>query len=411
MGSFNGQTVAIIGARGIGEAIADRCSKEGANLVLTYYEHADRLEKVAEKATELGVNVLSLQFDITKAEDVDRLVAETTQRFGKADVLVLSAAGGLEPGKEDDLEWPFVINCDAQVSLAKQASRHWPGIKIIYLTSLWAHCYGQVQMLPGYGSVAASKNAGEAVLRTLDPTYSRVGIVCAHIVARTMVEGLFRRRVRQLHAELQATTPTGSFPSTEEVANAVIELASEKFAPGKTVYVGGDGSALPMLHDVSLGRTEIAQMLPMYGEDALYLDAFEYNRKAKGAPARGMATLRIAEERCEGHFRDPYGKIFPAHKLMEAAAQGIGMLWLQTHIGTEEFVGMYKRLGEASFEKPALPGDILRLEVKLMHECFSHFTGSCMVYNNSSGELVASIERVQLAMVPRGIAERMLRRS
>jgi 3-oxoacyl-[acyl-carrier protein] reductase/pyridoxal 4-dehydrogenase len=79
--------VAIVtgAAQGIGKAIADKLAEEGATVVV-----ADLNGDGAEKAAPAGG--AGMQVDVSKEEDVDRMVAETVSRFGKLDVLVNNAA-------------------------------------------------------------------------------------------------------------------------------------------------------------------------------------------------------------------------------------------------------------------------------------------------------------------------------
>lgn len=88
---FAGQTVVITGGcRGIGEGIAERFGREGANLVLV--SNAERVHDTAARlAAETGAEVLPLVVDITNEAAVADLYAQAEARFGQVDVSVQNA--------------------------------------------------------------------------------------------------------------------------------------------------------------------------------------------------------------------------------------------------------------------------------------------------------------------------------
>jgi len=86
MGKLDGRVAIVTGAaQGIGKAIADKLAAEGGTVVA-----ADVNGEGAERAAPAGG--AGLQVDVSKEEEVKRLVDETTSRFGKLDVLVNNAA-------------------------------------------------------------------------------------------------------------------------------------------------------------------------------------------------------------------------------------------------------------------------------------------------------------------------------
>src|SRR3712207_1076248 len=88
---LQGKVALVTGARqGLGRALALACAKEGANLVISS-RNADSLEPVAEEARASGVEVLAVPADVSRSEDVQKLVDATAERFGKIDVLVNNA--------------------------------------------------------------------------------------------------------------------------------------------------------------------------------------------------------------------------------------------------------------------------------------------------------------------------------
>jgi NADP-dependent 3-hydroxy acid dehydrogenase YdfG len=91
---LNDQVIAITGASsGIGAATARRLARGGAAVVLGA-RRTDRLEELAAELRAGGARVAVVTVDVTRAEDLERLVATAVERFGRLDVLVASAGIG-----------------------------------------------------------------------------------------------------------------------------------------------------------------------------------------------------------------------------------------------------------------------------------------------------------------------------
>ena len=87
------ERVAIVtgASRGIGQAIAQRFAAAGAKVVVNYKGNADLAEDVVNEIRSAGGEAMSLQADVSKREDTDRLRDETLKAFGQIDILVSNA--------------------------------------------------------------------------------------------------------------------------------------------------------------------------------------------------------------------------------------------------------------------------------------------------------------------------------
>jgi NAD(P)-dependent dehydrogenase (short-subunit alcohol dehydrogenase family) len=87
MGELNGKVAVVTGGgRGIGRAIVEAYLEEGAHITLTAAREKAEVEGIVREAgTE---RVLALMADVTNPEECKRVVAETVERFGAANVLV-----------------------------------------------------------------------------------------------------------------------------------------------------------------------------------------------------------------------------------------------------------------------------------------------------------------------------------
>src|SRR5918997_5715968 len=101
---LEGKVALITGAsQGLGGALAVAYAKEGARVVINARSE-ERIRPVAEEVESSGAKLLALAADVSKSADVERLVGETVERFGRIDVLV-NNAGVLGP-RVEILEYP-----------------------------------------------------------------------------------------------------------------------------------------------------------------------------------------------------------------------------------------------------------------------------------------------------------------
>ncbi len=109
---LDGETVLITGGgRGIGEATAHAFARAGANLVLMARTQSE-IERVAVQTAAWGAMSLAVAGDVSRREDVERMVNAAVKKFGRADVLVNAAGiyGPIGPLVENDMEeWAKAI--------------------------------------------------------------------------------------------------------------------------------------------------------------------------------------------------------------------------------------------------------------------------------------------------------------
>jgi len=231
------------GSRGIGAATARALAHQGYDVALTYHNKRARAEEVADEVRRTGVRTLVVACDITRPDDVASLYAELQAWAARLDLLVLNASGGLERERlATDPDYPMRINRDAQRQVLDGAlSLMATGSSVIFVTSHWAHLYGQVSQLPVYEPIAASKHAGEAMLRARIGELALAGIrllvVTGDLVEGTITPRLLERAAPGLTAQRRETL--GKLPTTEEFGQAIATAALDSSLPsGQVVVVG-----------------------------------------------------------------------------------------------------------------------------------------------------------------------------
>jgi NADP-dependent 3-hydroxy acid dehydrogenase YdfG len=166
---IDGMVVAITGASsGIGEATARLLAARGAALALGA-RRTERLETIVDELRGAGARVLTRTTDVTRPDDVERLVADAVDEFGRLDVLVsnagISKIGPLAGG--DVAGWSAMIDVNVRgvlygIAAATPVFRRQGHGHFVTTVST-----AGLKIVPGMGVYAATKNAVRTVMETL----------------------------------------------------------------------------------------------------------------------------------------------------------------------------------------------------------------------------------------------------
>ncbi|MEL4308659.1 SDR family NAD(P)-dependent oxidoreductase [Joostella sp. CR20] len=239
--------VAVVtgGARDIGQAISIKLAKEGAKVVVNYFDDEKGAEATVNEIKSLGGEAISVYADATKQEDIDNLVAETKNAFGdKVDILV-NVAGGLFARKtieEMDVDF-YNLLMDVNfksVFLVTKAFKPMlnKGGSVINFSSQAARDGGG----PGASLYAASKGAVMTYTRSLakefGPQGIRVNALSPGMIATKFHDDFTKDEVR---SKVAAGTPLRREGEANEVADLVAYLASDEasFLTGNNVDING----------------------------------------------------------------------------------------------------------------------------------------------------------------------------
>jgi NAD(P)-dependent dehydrogenase (short-subunit alcohol dehydrogenase family) len=236
-------TVALVtgASRGVGARTATLLAEAGADVAINYRTRRLLAERTARTVTELGRRALTLEADLTDAERTTWMFEQVKEAFGRLDVLVLNASGGLEQDRPPD--YATCLNVEAQLRATDLALPLMPaGGRIVFVTSHHAHFHGSRPTVPEYEPIAASKKAGEERLRARLPKLAAKGVdllvVSGDVIERTATAVLLERARPELFRQRRAVLG-GQLLGVDEFASAVASVAlAPSVTSGATVYVG-----------------------------------------------------------------------------------------------------------------------------------------------------------------------------
>lgn len=238
----DGRVALVTGSsRGVGAETVRRLVGHGFATVINYRDKARRAETLAEELRAAGTTALPVRADLTDAMAVERMLASVDREFGRLDLLILNASGGMERDAAPD--YALRLNRDAQVRLAEAAvPLLGDGGRIVFVTSHQAHFHGIRPVPDAYRPVAASKQAGERALRDRIPSFDRAGVrltvVSGDLITDTITVRLLERAEPGTVAARAAGV--GTLLTVAEFADAVVAAALDAHTPtGHTVFVGG----------------------------------------------------------------------------------------------------------------------------------------------------------------------------
>ncbi|WP_394551875.1 SDR family oxidoreductase [Agromyces sp. MMS24-JH15] len=250
-GSLAGRVAVVTGSsRGIGADTARYLAEAGAAVVVNYRSKAPRADKVVAEIVEGGGRAIAVGADLTDAESVAAMFARAVEEFGKVDLLVLNASGGMESGMGED--YAMRLNRDAQVNVVEQALPHLgAGSRIVFVTSHQAHFIRTTPTMPEYEPVALSKRAGEDALRAKLPDFATAGVEFV-VVSGDMIEGTITATLleRANPGAIEARkADAGRLYNVSEFAAEVATAALEPIPADHTRYVGDVSGFTPVSLD------------------------------------------------------------------------------------------------------------------------------------------------------------------
>ncbi len=247
MPRFTGKVAIVTGSSsGIGEAIAIRLGSEGASVVVDYLSHPDAANETKEKIEAAGSKAITVQADVTKPDQVQKMVEQAYAELGGCDILVNNA--GVEKhasfweATEADYDLVLGTNLKAAFFLTQRFVQKLMEVKkpgrVINISSVH-----EDMVFPNFASYCAAKGGMRMLMRDLAMELGPYGITVNNVAPgaiNTPINASLLENKPQLEALLR-NIPLGRLGTTDDVSGVVAFLASDEgaYITGSTYFVDG----------------------------------------------------------------------------------------------------------------------------------------------------------------------------
>ncbi len=236
--AFTSRIALVTGAsRGIGRAVAIALAEAGAGVAVNYRSRTDEAERTVAAIVQAGARSAAFRADVADARAVAAMVAAVEQALGPIDILVNNAGIAVRRSLEDTTEAEFDRTIATNLKSAFLCTQAvWPGMRargwgrIVNISSGAARAGGQFGV-----HYNASKAGLEGLTRGYSARLVKHGIT-VNAVAPALID---TEMIAAQRAESAARIPLGRLGTGEEVAAAVVMVASNPYMTGQTVSVNG----------------------------------------------------------------------------------------------------------------------------------------------------------------------------
>lgn len=236
------KTIIVTGAsRGIGAAIVKMLAKEDYNIVLNYNKSEEIAKKIQEEFTKQGKNVEIFKADVSKREEVKKLIEFTINKFKKIDVLINNA--GISQTRlftditDEDWNNMLNVNLNSVFYMTQEVLPYMIHEKegcIINISSIWGITGAACET--HYSVAKAGVDAmTKSLAKELGPSNIRVNSIAPGIIDTDMNKYLSDEELANIEEEI----PLGKIGSPETIAKCVKWLIEDDYTTGQIIGING----------------------------------------------------------------------------------------------------------------------------------------------------------------------------
>lgn len=245
--SLKGKVAIVTGGNsGIGKAIVLGLARAGANIVIDYVVHPEATEALEQEVASLGDRSIGVDADVSRVEDLQKLVDAAVAKFGRLDIMVNNAGVETRTSVLDTTEAQYdrVLSVNLKSAFfgtqiaARQMLSQGGGGRIINISSVhedWP--------MPGNTAYCLAKGGMRMLTRTAGVELGPHGILVVGVGPGAVATPINLSTMQDpaLMAKLDAAIPLGRMAKPEEIASVVVFLAGEgaSYLTATTIFADG----------------------------------------------------------------------------------------------------------------------------------------------------------------------------
>ncbi|MGA9848123.1 MAG: glucose 1-dehydrogenase, partial [Roseiarcus sp.] len=245
--SLKGKVAIVTGGNtGIGKAIAVGLAKSGASIVIDYVADPAATDALEREIVSLGDQAIGVEADVSRIDDLQRLVEAAVAKFGRLDIMVNNA--GVETRtsvlETTEAQYDKVLSINLKSAFfgvqlaAKQMIKQGGGGRIVNITSVhedWP--------MPGNTAYCLAKGGMRMLTRTAGVELAPHGVLVVGVGPGAVATPINLTTMKDpaLMAKLDAAIPLGRMAKPEEIASVVVFLAgdSASYLTATTIFADG----------------------------------------------------------------------------------------------------------------------------------------------------------------------------
>ena len=237
---LKGKTAVITGAaKGIGKAVAVAFAREGCNIVLNYRSTVS--DEVIKEIESYGVECMAVKGDVSVFEEAEALIKGAKEKFGSVDVLVNNAGitkdGLLMRMSESDFDSVLNTNLKGTFNTIRHASNIMLKQRAGAIINM-ASVVGEIGNV-GQANYAASKAGVIGLTKTTARELAARGVTCNAIAPGFIETDMTAVLKDDIKEAMAANIPLKRFGTGEDVAQAAVFLAKNRYITGQVLNVDG----------------------------------------------------------------------------------------------------------------------------------------------------------------------------
>ena len=237
------EKVAIVtgASRGIGREIAKSLAKQNIKVIANYNNSEEKAIELKKELEAEGIVIDIVKADVSKREEIKKLVNYTIEKYKKIDILVNNA--GISEYKlftdETDEDWNRVINNNLYSAFAMTQEVIPNMIKnkngcIINVSSVWGMVGASMEVLYSI-SKAGINGLTKALAKELGPSNIRVNAIAPGIVDTDMCKNFTKEDLENIKEEI----PLEKIGRVEDIAKCVNWLINDSYTTGQIISING----------------------------------------------------------------------------------------------------------------------------------------------------------------------------